>query len=115
MLKVESIKRIKSHYVSDDCVQVMIPYKKEMTLLSSDDILFHHYRYGGIDCGVNINKYTLDDRRYLFPYGSIPLHKELDKLLASKRAKYIKSDCSIEELKDIVKEDPDLSVEPMSL
>lgn len=82
MLKVESIKRIKSHYVSDDCVQVMIPYKKEMTLLSSDDILFHHYRYGGIDCGVNINKYTLDDRRYLFPYGSIPLHKELDKLEA---------------------------------
>ena len=42
-------------------------------------------------------------------------HKELDKLVASKRAKYIKSDCSIEELKNIVKEDPDLSVEPMTI
>ena len=42
-------------------------------------------------------------------------HKELDKLLASKRAKYLKVDCTIEELKDIVKQDPDLSVEPFSL
>jgi len=37
-------------------------------------------------------------------------HKELDKLLATKRAKYIKTDCSLEELQDIVKQDPDISV-----
>ena len=42
-------------------------------------------------------------------------HKELDKLLASKRTKYLKLDCPIEELKDIVKQDPDLSVEPMTI
>ncbi len=42
-------------------------------------------------------------------------HKELDKLLASKRAKYMKTDCTIEELKDLVKEDPALSIEPMTL
>lgn len=42
-------------------------------------------------------------------------HQELNKLLASKRAKYIKADCSIEELKDKVKVDPDLSISTITL
>ena len=42
-------------------------------------------------------------------------HKEIDKLLAQKRAKYIKTDCSLEELQNIVKQDPDISVPPFEL
>ena len=34
--------KIQSHYVGDDCIQIMIPYKNKLTLLSPEGILFHY-------------------------------------------------------------------------
>ena len=38
----EIVQKIKSCYVEDDCIQIMVPYKDEITILSQDDILFHY-------------------------------------------------------------------------
>lgn len=38
----EIVQKIESHYVGDDCVQIMAPYKNEITIFNKDGILFSH-------------------------------------------------------------------------
>lgn len=66
----EIVQRIEGQYVDDECIQTMIPYKRTMTVLNQDGILFHH------KAGSNlyINKYLHDERRSHFPYFNIPIH-----------------------------------------
>lgn len=66
----EIIQRIKSYCVADDCIQVMIPYRNGITILSQDDILFHYKN----NSNYYINKYLQDERRKQFPYSNIPTH-----------------------------------------
>ena len=66
----EIVQRIKSCYVEDDCIQIMVPYKDEITILSQDDILFHYKK----NSNYYINKYLQDERRKQFPYSNIPTH-----------------------------------------
>lgn len=72
--KREFIQRIESHYVADDCVQIMIPHLEDtISVLNSDGIIYHSkpnsYLY--------INKYISDSRRNQFPYSQIPTHSDL--------------------------------------
>ena len=66
----EIIQKIESHYVGDDCIQIMIPYKNAITVLNQDGILFHN-KTGS---NLHINKYLEDERRKQFPYSNIPTH-----------------------------------------
>ena len=66
------VSRIPSHYTSSDCVQVMIGYKKYMTMFDKNGILYHYEPNGN----VNVNKYLSDNRRFDFPYYDIPEHIE---------------------------------------
>jgi len=68
--KNEIIQKIESHYVGEDCIQIMLPYNDAVTILSQDGILFH-YKTGS---DVYINKYLEDERRKQFPYSNIPTH-----------------------------------------
>ena len=72
--KREFIQRIESHYVADDCIQIMIPHLEDtISVLNSDGIIYHSkpnsYLY--------INKYISDSRRNQFPYSQIPTHSDL--------------------------------------
>lgn len=64
------VSRVSSHYTEDDCVQVMIGFKKYMTMFDKEGILYHYAPNGPI----NINRYLNDDRRFEFPYHDIPVH-----------------------------------------
>ena len=67
------VKKIKSCYVGDDCVQIMFAYNDGLTILSPEGVVYH-------ENGTNneyINKYLDDERRKKFPYSDIPMHKEL--------------------------------------
>lgn len=66
----EIVQKIESYYVSDDCIQIMIPYKNAITILNKDGILFHNK----VDSNLQINKYLEDERRKQFPYSNIPTH-----------------------------------------
>lgn len=66
----ETVERINSWYVSDDCVQYMFPYKKDITILGKEGIIYHHI--DGEE--LFINKYMEDERRKKFPYHNIPTH-----------------------------------------
>lgn len=68
--KNEIVQRIKSHYVGDDCVQVMVPYQNELTIINKDGIIYQHEN----DSHISINKYVDDERRFNFPYSNIPTH-----------------------------------------
>lgn len=72
MTKVnEIVQRVESHYVGDDCVQVMVPYKSEIIILNKDGIIYSHQN-GSHD---SINNYVNDERRKQFPYSNIPTHR----------------------------------------
>lgn len=66
----EVVQRIESHYVGDDCIQVMVPYKNTITILNRDGIIYSHKE--GVH--TSINKYLEDERRKQFPYSNIPTH-----------------------------------------
>lgn len=66
----ELVQRIENHYVSDDCIQIMAPYKNEITIFNKDGIVFSH----NVDSHITINKYMEDERRKQFPYSNIPTH-----------------------------------------
>ena len=66
----EFVQKIKSHYVGNDCVQVMIPYQNALTIVSPDGMLYHHTP----ESRIYINKYLEDERRKQFPYSNIPTH-----------------------------------------
>lgn len=66
----ELVQRIENHYVGDDCIQIMAPYKNEITIFNKDGIVFSH----NVDSHIAINKYLEDERRKQFPYSNIPTH-----------------------------------------
>lgn len=67
-----SVSRIPSHYTGDNCAQVMMGYKKYMTMFNKDGVQYHYAPSGPI----NVNKYLSDNRRFEFPYYDIPVHVE---------------------------------------
>lgn len=64
------IDHISSHYVGNDCVQLMIGYKNFMTMFNKGGIQYHKVPNSSYD----INSYLSDDRKKMFPYNDIPLH-----------------------------------------
>lgn len=66
----EIVQRIQSHYVGDDCIQIMFPYQDALTIVNQDGMLYHH-KPGS---SVYVNKYLEDERRKQFPYSNIPTH-----------------------------------------
>lgn len=75
---IETVLRINSWYVGEDCVQVMIPYKNAITILDRNGIVYHHKK----GSEIFTNNYINDNRRTQFPYHSIPTHYA--KVLGSK-------------------------------
>lgn len=75
----EIINRIPSHYVSQTCAQIMIPYSSTITLLNKDGIVFNKdKRYDFI------NKYLENELRKIFPYDNIPNHIKRQGLFGNK-------------------------------
>lgn len=76
--KCEFIQRIESHYVGDDCIQLMVPFSlnKGITILNSEGMLYHYKP----NSELFINKYIFDKRREQFPYFEIPIHESRIKL-----------------------------------
>lgn len=73
MAKVnEVVQRIESHSVGDDCIQVMVPYESEITILNKDGIIYSHKE----GSHISINNYVDDERKKQFPYSNIPIHYE---------------------------------------
>lgn len=66
----ETIKKIPSHYVGEDCIQIMFAYQNTLTIINPDGILYHHKP----ESDIYINKYLEDERRKQFPYSNIPTH-----------------------------------------
>lgn len=63
----EIVQRIESHYVGDDCIQIMAPYRNSLTVFDKKGITYRSF-----DGEETINKYLLDERRKQFPYHDIP-------------------------------------------
>lgn len=71
---LEYVQRIQEHYVSDDCIQLMVPQTgPTLTLLSDEGIVYHN---ANVQPEKYINKYLEDGRRNKFPYSDIPTHKQ---------------------------------------
>ncbi len=68
--EIETVNKIKSHYVGDDCIQFGIDYMYSLTLFNKDETLYHHSNISKI----HLNKYLEDERRKQFPYSNIPIH-----------------------------------------
>ena len=76
----EFVQRIKEHYVSNDCVQIMIPQTKStLTILSDEGIVYHN---ANSQPEKYINKYLQDERRNIFPYNCIPTHIQLKDMMS---------------------------------
>ena len=69
----EFVQRIESHYVSDDCIQIMVPHtlNSGITILNSEGMVYHYKP----NSHLFINKYFSDARKEQFPYSKIPSHK----------------------------------------
>ncbi len=72
--KREFVQRIESHYVADDCIQIMLPHLEDtISVLNSDGIIYHSKP----NSNLYINRYISDSRRNQFPYSQIPIHSDL--------------------------------------
>lgn len=82
--KYEFVQRIESHYVGDDCIQIMIPHylNSGITILNSDGMTYHYKP----NSYLFVNKYTSDKRKDQFPYSQIPNHKSRVRL---KKLEYV--------------------------
>ncbi len=63
----EVMQKIESCYVGEDCIQTTMRYKKSLTIVSKDGILYHFVQ----GHPFHINKYLEDERRNQFPYSNI--------------------------------------------
>lgn len=79
-LKKEIITIIENKYVAEDCVQIMLPYYKNLSVRDKEKYIFCEYNfyepvfdetYSGYQ-----NTYDKDPRRYLFPFSNIAVHNE---------------------------------------
>lgn len=68
----EFIQRIESHYVGDNCIQIMISNypNSTITILNSDGMTYHYKP----SSSLFINQYLSDKRKEQFPYHQIPNH-----------------------------------------
>jgi len=73
----ETIKRIPKHYIGDDCIQVMLPYRDSLILMAKNGIQY----YSIPELSIYVNKYLEDERRKQFPYHNIPNHYERNWLI----------------------------------
>lgn len=64
------VERVSSHYVGNDCVQLMIEYKKFMTMFNKYGVQYHQVP----NSTSYINSYLDDERRNLFPYNDIAIY-----------------------------------------
>lgn len=75
----QKVQKIEKHYVGDDCIQIMVPYRDKITVLDENGIVLHSEN----NLNLYINKYLDDERRKQFPYSNIPTHfsrKGFDKI-----------------------------------
>lgn len=63
------IQKIDSKYVGDECIQMMMAYRKYLGLIGNGEVLYHDQANYEL-----INKYLEDERRSQFPYSNIPTH-----------------------------------------
>ena len=68
--RIQIINKISPPYIADDCVQIMLPYKEALTILSPKGILYH----AEPESIMPVNEYLNDERRQQFPYSNIPIH-----------------------------------------
>lgn len=70
MKDLRKVQQIEKQYVSDDCVQVMFPYKDTFAIFDAKEIIYLD------NCRKNtlINKYLDDSKIEQFPYSNIPIH-----------------------------------------
>ena len=67
--KTEIVQRVASHYVGDDCLQIMLGYKGNMALLSPSGLM-----YNDLPNRDYVHQYLEDERKKQFPYSNIPVH-----------------------------------------
>jgi len=67
---IETIRKINDCYVSDNCIQTIIPYRKSITILDKNNIKYHY----SSNSKNNVNSYLEDERRKQFPYSNIPIY-----------------------------------------
>ena len=70
----EFVQKIESHYVGEDCIQVMNSHSLNgvITVLNKDGMTYHYKP----DSKLFINNYISDERKIQFPYSNIPTHKD---------------------------------------
>ena len=66
------IYKIDPKYVSESCVQIMVPCYKSLSIINSEDINLYYLGHNGDN--FIINNYFQDSRKYNFPYYNIPYH-----------------------------------------
>lgn len=72
---------IDSKYIGSDCVQVMIPFDKALSIFSEQDLTF--YGRGYKENKIDNTHYIEDERKKQFPYNEVPYHWARKKLLSS--------------------------------
>lgn len=92
------IQKIESKYVSDDCVQLMTSYKKNLSIFYLDvfgcrkcvfvDTKIYDSLFKTVYTSYK-NTYLEDNRRFLFPYSNIATHNSISGLSKIKRANVI--------------------------
>ena len=76
--KSEILFKINDYYTKDDCMQIMLYYKKNLTFMGKykgDQRIMYNHLVDFVDL-EKPNLYLYDDRRTGFPYGNIPTHFE---------------------------------------
>ena len=76
-----TIHKIHNKFTSDDCVQIMLSYSNNLTIIDNNGVMFHATDLDDI----NTNKYLTDERRKQFPFSDIPTHYEKNLFLFAKR------------------------------
>lgn len=74
----ETIQKIRSHYVKDDYIQIMLAYRDYLVLYGNKNLMYfkNYIEKKPILVEGNINVYLNDERKEDFPYSQIPEHIE---------------------------------------
>ena len=62
------VRKVPSHYVSDDCLQQMLGYRDGVMIINSKGMIYEDTETD------KYNSYLTDERRFDFPYHNIPTH-----------------------------------------
>lgn len=72
MYKYNKASEIDDKYVGSDCIQVMIPFDKALSIFSENDLTFYARGYG--ENKIDNSYYIQDERKKQFPYNDTPYH-----------------------------------------